>query len=124
MLICGIYNPPKHKYRDLDIMNYLISFNVDSVLDKHPDTVIVCSGDINRLDMQALSGWNVMIDFPTSGNACLDNCLTNRPDLFGKAYTIHMLMKTDHEGFVLPAGTKLKPTRRKVLVCDCREQRK
>ena len=126
MLICGIYNPPKHKYCDLDIMNYLISF-VDSVLDKHPDAVIVCGGNVNRLDMQelkALSGWNVMVDFPTRGNACLDNCLTNRPDLFGKAYPIHMLMKTEHEGFVLPAGTKLKPTRRKVLVRDCREQRK
>ena len=34
MLICGLYNPPKHKYRDADLMNYLINF-VDSVLDKH-----------------------------------------------------------------------------------------
>ena len=66
--------------------------------------------------------WNVMVDFPTRNNACLDNCLTNRPVLFGKAYPIHM--KTDHKGFVLPAGTKLKPTRRIVLVRDCREQRK
>ena len=126
MLMCGIYNPPKHKYRDSGIMNYLISF-VDSVLDKHPDAVIVCGGDVNRLDMQelkALSGWNIMVDFPTRGNACLENCFTNRPDVFRKAYPIHMLMKTEHEGFVLPAGTKLKPTRRKVLVRDCREQRK
>ena len=35
-----------------------------------------------------------------------------------------MLIKTDHEGFVLPAGTKLKPTRRKVLGRDCTEHRK
>ena len=35
-----------------------------------------------------------------------------------------MLIKTDHEGFVLPAGLKLKPVRRKVLVRDCREHRK
>ena len=33
-------------------------------------------------------------------------------------------MKTDHEGFVLPAATKLKPTRRKVLVRNYREHRK
>ena len=118
MLICGPYNPPKYKYRDADLMNYLISF-VDSVLDKHPDTVIVCGGDVNRLNMQelkALSGWGIMVDFPTRGNACLDNCLTNRRDLFGKTYPLHMLIKTDHEGFVLPAGIKLKPTRRKVFV--------
>ena len=65
-----------------------------------------------------------MVDFPTRGNACLDNCLTNRADLFAQAYSIHMLIKTDHEGFVLPAGLKLKPVRRKVLVRDCREHRK
>ncbi|PFX11865.1 hypothetical protein AWC38_SpisGene24269 [Stylophora pistillata] len=35
-----------------------------------------------------------------------------------------MLIKTDHEGFILPAGLKLKPVRRKVLVRDCREHRK
>ena len=62
--------------------------------------------------------------FPTRGDACLDNCITNRVDLFGKAYPIHMLMKTDHKGVVLPAGTKLKPVRSKVYVRDCREHRK
>ena len=35
-----------------------------------------------------------------------------------------MLIKTDHDGFVLPAGLELKPVRRKVLVRDCREHRK
>ena len=35
-----------------------------------------------------------------------------------------MLIKTDHEGFVLTAGLKLKPVCRKVLVRDCREHRK
>ena len=35
-----------------------------------------------------------------------------------------MLIKTDHEEFVLPTGTKRKPTRRKVLVHDCREHHK
>ena len=65
-----------------------------------------------------------MVAFLTRGNACLDNRLTNRVDLFGQAYSIHMLIKTDHEGFVLPAGPKLKPLRRKALVRDCREHRK
>ena len=35
-----------------------------------------------------------------------------------------MLIRSDHEGFVLPAETKLKPARRKVLVRDWREHRK
>ena len=59
--------------------------------------------------------------FSSRGNACLDNCLTNRLDLFGNACPLHMLIKTDHKGFVLPAGTKLKRTLSKVLEIDCRE---
>ena len=35
-----------------------------------------------------------------------------------------MLMKTDHLGFIVPAGNKLKPLRWKVQFRDCREQRK
>lgn len=60
MLIFGLYNPPKHKYRHIDVMSYVIGL-VDSVLDKHPDAVIVCGGDLNLLDTQefkAFSGWS------------------------------------------------------------------
>ena len=123
LLICGLYNPPKHTYKDADLMNYLIDF-VDCVLEKNPNTVVLCGGDLNQLDvheLETLSGWNVLVDFPTRAASYLDNCLTNRPDLFGKAYPIHMLMKTDHKGFVLPAGTKLKPLRGKLQLRDCRK---
>ena len=71
-----------------------------------------------------MSGWNALVDFPTRGDVCLDNCLTNRQDLFGKPYPFHLIMKTDHTGVILPAGTKLKPIRRKVKIRDCREHRK
>ena len=33
-------------------------------------------------------------------------------------------MKTDHLGFIVPAGKKLKPIRRKVEFRDCRKHRK
>ena len=84
----------------------------------------MCGGDVSGLDtheLKALLGWDVLVDFPSRGNACLDNCLTNRLDLFGNTCPLHMLIKTDHKGFVLPAGTKLKPTFSKVLEIDCRE---
>ncbi len=59
------------------------------------------------------------------GNACLDNYLTIRIDLFSKCYgPFHMLTKTDHIGVILPAGMKLKPMRRKVEFRDCRKHRK
>ena len=63
MLICGLYNPTKHSYRYIDLMNYIIFF-VDFVLNKHPEANIVCGGDVNRLDMQefkALFGWDFMV---------------------------------------------------------------
>ena len=91
MLICGLYNPTKHSYRYIDLMNYIIFF-VDFVLNKHPEANIVCGGDVNRLDMQefkALFGWDFMVDFPTRGNACLDNCLTNRADLSVRSSIFH-----------------------------------
>lgn len=100
---------------------------MDNELEKHPDSVLLCGGDVNRLNMhkfQALSGWNVMVDFPTRSNACLDNCFTNRADLFGSPYSIHMLIKTDHQGVILPAGTKLKPVRCKVQIRDTRKHQK
>ena len=59
-------------------------------------------------EFKTLSGWDFMVDFPTQGNACLDSTL----------------IKTDHEGFALPAGLKLKPVRHKVLLRDGREHRK
>ena len=39
-------------------------------------------------------------------------------------YSIHMLIKTDHQGVILPAGTKLKPLRRKVQIRNTRKHRK
>ena len=55
------------------------------------------------------------MDFPTRGDSFLDNCFTNRPDLFGKTY---------HLGFIVPAGKKVRPISQKVQFRDCREHRK
>ena len=91
MLICGLYNPTKHSYRYIDLMNYIIFF-VDFVLNKQPEANIVCGGDVNRLDIQefkALFGWDFMVDFPTRGNACLDNCLTHQADLSVRSSIFH-----------------------------------
>ena len=89
--------------------------------------MVVCGGDLNQLDLQhleELSGWNALVDFPTMGNSHLDNCLTNRPNLFERCYPIETLIKTDHKGVVLPARNKLRPVRRKVTIRDFREHRK
>ncbi|CAB4011545.1 Hypothetical predicted protein [Paramuricea clavata] len=98
MLMYGLYHPPKHNDLESDLLDYLINIS-DDVLDKYPDTVIVWGGDLNSLDikyLEELSGWDAMVDFSTR----------------------------DHIGVILPAGTKLKPMRRKVEFRDCRKHRK
>ena len=98
-------------------MNYLIDYT-DDVLDAHPQTVIVLGGDLNQMDMdqlQQLSSWNVLVDFPTRGDSHC-NCLTNRPDLFARCYNVHVSTKSDHRGVILPAGSELRPVRRKVHI--------
>ena len=65
-----------------------------------------------------------MVDFLTRGNVCLDKCFTNHADLFGSTYSIHMLIKSDHQGVILLARTKLKPLRRKVQTHDTRNHQK
>ena len=125
-LICGVYNPPKHSYNEGDLMNHLLSF-VDQTMDSHPGTVVVCGGDLNQLNIkqfEQLTGWNALVDFPTRGESRLDNCLSNRAELFGRCRPFTMLTKSDHTGMVLPAGTKLRLVRRKVKICDQREHRK
>ena len=126
ILLSGLYHPPKTSYQQCDLMDYLLNF-FDTMLDNHPNATIVCGGDLNHLDLTRLkriTGWTALVDFPTRGDSFLDNCLTNRPELFGKALSIKMLIKTDHIGFIVPAGKKLKPIRKKVQFRDCREHRK
>ena len=58
-------------------MDYLLN-STDDILDKVPDVVIVCGGDLNHLNihnLEQLLGWDAMVDFPTRGDACLDQCL-------------------------------------------------
>jgi len=50
MLVCGVYHPPKYNYKELDFMSYIIEL-ADNALDSHPDTVIVCGGDVNKMDL-------------------------------------------------------------------------
>lgn len=62
-----------------------------------------------------------MVDFPKRKDSILDNCLTNKPELFGKAFQINTLFKTDQKGFIVPAKTKLKPIRTKHPLRDFRD---
>ena len=100
---------------------------MDNALDQHPGLTIVTGGDVNQLDVNELcllTGWNALVDFPTRGDAFLDNVFTNRQDLFEKCYPFIISTKTDHTAVVLPVGKKRKPIRQKVRIRDSRKHRK
>ena len=72
---------------------------MDNALDQHLGLTIVLGGDTNQLDVNELcqlTGWNLLVDFPTRGVAYVDNVLTNRTDLCGKCAPFSTSMKTDH----------------------------
>ena len=89
LLVRGMYHQPKHNYAGKDLLSYLTNI-VDNELDEHPQTVIVCDGYLNKLNidrLEELTGWNAMVDFPTRSLSCLDSCFSN---------PYHLLTKTDH----------------------------
>ena len=64
-----------------------------------------------------MSSWKALVDFPTRGDMCLDNCLTNCMLRFIQQVppiSIILSIKTDHMAVILPPGTKLKPIRYKL----------
>ena len=126
MLIVGTYHPPKPNY-DESLLRIYLSDLMDDFLNNFPDGTVVCGGDLNQLNIEELESMidvTALVDFPTRKESTLDNCLTNRPSLFEKCYPVNPLIKTDHKGVVLPAGTKLKPIRYRRIFRDYRHHRK
>jgi hypothetical protein len=125
-MICGLYHPPKPRYEECELIDYLTDLT-DCFLDSNPNGTVLIGGDLNRLNLElltTLTGLVSLVDFATRGNSILDNCLTNNAQLFSKCYPLTAQIKSDHKGVVLPAGIKLKPLRLKSFVRDCREQHK
>ena len=52
-IVSGPYHPPTHKYLERDLMVDLLNRTYDS-LDKVPDAVILCGGDLNQLNIKKL----------------------------------------------------------------------
>ena len=49
MIVYGLYHPPTQNYLESNLMNHLLN-HTDGILDNVPNAVIVCGGDMNRLD--------------------------------------------------------------------------
>ena len=54
ILIIGLYHPPSFKYDEGNLIDTIIN-RCDTFLDMHPNGVVLCGGDLNRLDLDCLS---------------------------------------------------------------------
>ena len=54
MLIIGLYHPLSFRYDEGDLIDTVID-RCDTFIDMHPNGVVVCGGDLNRLDLDCLS---------------------------------------------------------------------
>ena len=50
MLICGIYHPPRPRYNETDVIDYLQDITGD-FLDENPNCVVVLGGDLCKLNI-------------------------------------------------------------------------
>ena len=79
MLLIGLCHPPSFQYDEGDLIDTIID-RCDTFLDMHPNRVVLCGGDLNRLDLACLftsSGLVLIVNSATRGTSILDNCLTN-----------------------------------------------
>ena len=102
LLIIGLYHSPKFANQEASLIEDITETS-DKFLDSNPEGIVLCGKDLNHLDLDTLSvlsGLQALVDFPTRGTAFLDNCMTNRPDLFSTPFSFKALMKTGHLGLV------------------------
>ena len=98
-----IYYPPSAKADDNEILTEHINFNVDSLLNKYPDALIVLTGDFNpsstNISLSNLArgcGLTQLVKVPTRGNNILDWCLVNKPKLFEEPVQLPNIGSSDH----------------------------
>ena len=93
MLVIGLYHPPKFKYEESNLVDAILK-HCNMFLDTYSYGVILCGGDVNKLNsdqLSMLSGLAALVDFPTRGNSILDNCLTNKPELYDQPFLFQAL---------------------------------
>ena len=91
-----IYHPPRANNWE---MTQHICKCVDSILQKHPSTGLIITGDMNQLkDQHIKSSYSLKqtVTKPTRGNNILDKVLTNMASLYGTPLILPQIGKSDH----------------------------
>ena len=103
ILLGVIYHPPSAKAEDNELLIEHVNSNVDSLLNKYPDALIVLTGDFNpnstNISLSTLArgcGLTQLVKVPTRGNNILDWCLVNKPKLFDEPVQLPNIGSSDH----------------------------
>ncbi len=85
-----------------------IQSNVDHFLSKHPDSLIIITGDFNPTStgfnanrIKQLTGLRQVINVPTRENSILDWCLTNMSDLNFEIIQLPPVGASDHNSILI-----------------------
>jgi hypothetical protein len=102
ILLRVIYHPPSAKAEDNELLIEHVNSNVDSLLNKYPDGIVL-TGDFNpnstNLSLSTLAwgcGLTQLVKVPTRGNNILDWGLVNKPKLFDEPVQLQNIGSSDH----------------------------
>ncbi len=103
ILLGVIYHPPSAKAENNELLIEHVNSNVDSLLNKYPDALIVLTGDFNpnstNISLSTLArscGLTQLVKVPARGNNILDWCLVNKPKLFDEPVQLPNIGSSDH----------------------------
>ena len=109
-----------------------IQSNVDHFLSKHPDALIIITGEFNPTStgfnadrIKQLTGLRQIINVPTRENSILDWCLTNRSDLNYEIIQLSPIGASDHNSILIKEHLHCanKPCNERVWKRDMRDSK-
>ena len=126
--VAAVYHPPDHTYNADDLIEFLMD-SCEQLLSKNPNTKIIITGDINRLNIRDLLNqlslsFAQLVKSSTRGNNILDVFVTNAPHYWREIKVKKSLVRTDHNMIIAYSRNIIKAKRTNSFFRDVREHRK
>ena len=124
--VAAVYHPPDHNYNADDLIEFLMD-SCEQLLSENPNTKIIITGDINRLNIRDLLNqlsFAQLVRSSTRGNNILDVFVTNAPHYWKEIKVKKSLVRTDHNMIIAYSRNIIKAKRTNSFFRDVREHRK
>ena len=124
--VAAVYHPPDHNYNADDLIEFLMD-SCEQLLSENPNTKIIITGDINRLNIRDLLNqlsFTQLVRSSTRGNNILDVFVTNAPHYWKEIKVKKSLVRTDHNMIIAYSRNIIEAKRTNSFFRDVREHRK